>query len=92
MRRNPQVVSSGLGEAGVLVHLQTNRIYELNATGFRVWELAGAACALGEIADALEREFEANPDQIRGELLLLVDELTREGLIEVTLGSRNEVA
>ena len=82
MRRNPQVVSSGLGEAGVLVHLQTNRIYELNATGFRIWELAGDGCALSKIADALGREFDGDAGLIRGELRSLIDDLTREGLIE----------
>jgi hypothetical protein len=82
VRRNPQVVSSGLGEAGVLVHLQTNRIYELNATGFRIWELAGEGCALADIAGALEREFDGDPDLIHGELVSLVDQLTREGLLE----------
>jgi len=58
IRQSAQVVSSRLGDAGVLVHLQTNRIFEVNATGLRIWELAGEGRTLGEIEDTLRGEFD----------------------------------
>jgi hypothetical protein len=81
IRQSAQVVSSRLGDAGVLVHLRTNRIFEVNATGLRIWELAGEGRTLGEIEQALRGEFEVQPERLRRELLELVGELSREGLV-----------
>lgn len=81
IRQSPQVVSSRLGDAGVLVHLQTNRIFEVNATGLRIWELAGQGRRLDEIEATLQREFDVEPAQLHDELNALVDELSREGLV-----------
>src|SRR5688572_26523703 len=82
VRQSAQVVSSRLGDAGVLVHLQTNRIFEVNATGLRIWELAGTGRTLAGIEEALRDEFDVEPARLRSELLKLVDELSREGLLE----------
>jgi len=82
IRQSAQVVSSQLGDAGVLVHLRTNRIFEVNATGLRIWELAGQGRTLGEIEDRLRGEFDVEPARLRTELLDLVSELSREGLLE----------
>ena len=82
VRQSPQVVSSRLGDAGVLVHLQTNRIFEVNATGLRIWELAGEGRTIGGIEETLRGEFDVEPARLRTELLELVNELSREGLLE----------
>ena len=82
IRQNPQVVSSRLGEAGVLVHLETNRIFELNPTGVRIWELAADGRTVAEIEEMLRREFDVPADRLRSELAALVSELSREGLID----------
>ena len=82
IRQSAQVVSSRLGDVGVLVHLQTNRIFEVNATGLRIWELAGQGRTLGQISDALQREFTVEPERLRTDLLALVAELAREGMVD----------
>jgi len=82
IKPSTKVVSSRLGEVGVLVHLETNRIFELNATGVRIWELAGEGRTLGEIEATLQREFEVTPERLRTELLALVAELAREGMVD----------
>jgi hypothetical protein len=70
-----------LGDAGVLVHLQTNRIFELNATGVRIWELLGEGQGLGDIERILQGEYTADRGELRTELLALIKELAREGLV-----------
>jgi Coenzyme PQQ synthesis protein D (PqqD) len=80
--QNPDVVSSRLGDAGVLVNLRTNRILELNVTGIRIWELIGDGLSVGEIGQRLHAEFDAPPDEVHSELRRLIGELTREGLID----------
>lgn len=83
IRQSPQVVSSRLGDSGVLVHLQTNRIFEVNATGLRIWELAGQdGRPVIEIEEALQQEFDVEPGRLHAELQALVEELSREGLVD----------
>lgn len=90
VRQSAQVVSSRLGDAGVLVHLQTNRIFEVNATGLRIWELAGEGRTLGEIEERLRGEFDVEPARLRSELLELVAELSREGLLKLEGLQKND--
>ena len=82
VRQSADVVSSRMGDSGVLVHLQTNRIFEVNATGLRIWELAGDGRTLLDIKERLQREFEVEPERLERELLALVAELSREGMLD----------
>jgi len=82
VRQSADVVSSRMGDTGVLVHLQTNRIFEVNATGLRIWELAGEGRTLLDIKERLQREFEVEPERLEMELMALVAELSREGMLD----------
>src|SRR5688500_4964981 len=82
IRQHPDVVSSRVGHTGGLVHLQTNRIFELNATGVRVWELLEPTRTLGEVADILLREFDVERSQLKVEIEALIESLRREGLVD----------
>ena len=82
VRQSADVVSSRMGDSGVLVHLQTNRIFEVNATGLRIWELAGNGRTLLDIKERLQREFEVEPERLETELMALVAELSREGMLD----------
>jgi len=79
LRPNPDVIARRLGDGAVLVHLPTNRVFELNDTGMRVWELAGEGLAQAELLDRLATEF-ALDDAARRDVADLIDRLRREGL------------
>ena len=81
-RHSEHAVSSRLGDAGVLVHLRTNRIFELNPTGFRVWELIGEGLDLAAIEARLHDEFAVEPERLRTEVHDLVTALVRDGLLD----------
>jgi hypothetical protein len=78
---NSEVVARRLDDSVVLVHLETNRIFTLNATGSRIWELLVSGHSPEQIQTVLQAEFDAPTDQIRLELTSLVDELLSEGLV-----------
>ena len=44
----------------ILLHLRTNRFFELNRTGARFWELLGSGLALQEIREKMMEEFEVD--------------------------------
>lgn len=83
LRAPSDVVSQRLGDAGVLIDMRSGRMFELNATGIRVWELVTEGCSTAEAASRLEQEFAATPAALHAEVAGLVDALVREGLLSV---------
>ena len=80
-RLDHNVVAQRVGEDVVLVHLVTNRIFELNATGGRVWELLAAGEAPESIVAALVDEFEIDEVSLRAELEAFLETLRKNGLV-----------
>lgn len=80
-RVNPDAVVQRVGEEIVLVHLTTDRMYVLNQTAARAWELLCEGHDAPAVRDRMLREFEVSPDQIAAELDHLVRWLQTEELI-----------
>ena len=66
-----------MGEEMVLVHLPSDRIYVLNTTGARIWELLLETADLETVKARLLEEFEGSPEAIEAELATFVTELER---------------
>ncbi|MGE0705479.1 MAG: PqqD family protein [Vicinamibacterales bacterium] len=67
--------------SAVLVHLETNRIYELNETGARIWALLGEGLDRAAICSRLSVEFGVSGPETEHEVDDLLADLEREGLI-----------
>jgi hypothetical protein len=65
----------------VLVHLESNRIFELNETGARVWELISEGLERDQVVQRLVQEFAVDATRASSELDALVADLEREGLL-----------
>jgi hypothetical protein len=76
-----------MGNAVVLIHLGTNRIYELNATGARIWELLVEGRSVEEIEKTLSTEFEAAGVDLGAEIARLIDLVRTEKLVDVGHGA-----
>jgi hypothetical protein len=81
LRPHPDVVWRRVGEEAVVVNLKTNRIYSLNHTGARFWELISGGHDREAAEAALIDEFDIEESKLRKEVATVLDELTREGLI-----------
>jgi hypothetical protein len=81
LRLNPDVIAKRLDQAIVLVHIATNRIFELNETGARVWELLGQGLDADRIARHLIDEFDVDDVRAADELKDLLMQLQAEGLL-----------
>ena len=81
MRPDPDVVSRRLADEVVLVNLRTNRIFALNRSAARFWELFDEGRPRDEIADALVSEFEVARERVDGEIDGLLSSLRNEGLV-----------
>jgi len=78
---NPEVIAKRLGDAAVLVHIPSNRIFELNETGTRVWELLGLNLGRDQIVQQLVQEFEVEQERAANEVESLLAQLRSEGLV-----------
>ena len=78
---SPDVVAQGVGAETVLVHLQTNKIFTLNVTGARFWELLTAGLSPDEIFERMLAEFDVEEPALRTEIDSLLAALARENLV-----------
>ncbi len=80
-RSSPDALATRVGDEIVLVNLKTDKIYSLNRTAARIWELMCADCDQAEVERRMLEEF----DVARGELAEAIDELvtsmTQDGLL-----------
>ena len=81
LKRKRDVISRPFGDAAVLVDLTTNQIFELNRTGYRIWELLDERLYRAAITDVLQREFKVERSQLELEVDELLNELRRENLL-----------
>lgn len=86
-RPNPDVVAQRLGDEIVLVHMNTDRIFVLNRTGARLWELLCEQLDQGAIRRRLVSEFDVDEAQVAGE----VDELLRALMEEQMIAPHEKV-
>jgi hypothetical protein len=81
MRPNSDVIAKRLDQTSVLVHIPTNRIFELNETGSRVWEMIGESLGTDQIVQRLADEFNVEEAQAANEVNELLTRLGNEGLL-----------
>jgi hypothetical protein len=77
------VVGQRLGDEVVLVSLETNRIFELNRTGARFWELLQAESDRRRIEAQLMEEFAVTEEELSTEVDRLIKSLGDEELVRI---------
>jgi hypothetical protein len=81
LRQNPEVVARRFDNNTVLVNITTNRIFELNETGAKVWELLGEGVDIDGIVRRLVDEFDVEEWQAAGEVKDLIAQFQTEGVL-----------
>jgi hypothetical protein len=82
VKPSARVIGRRLEDELVLVHLGTNRIYALNTTGARLWELLDSGHTVEKVVEIMLREFEVDEVGLRSELAALLTTLRREELVD----------
>ena len=80
-RACPEVLATRAGDEVVLVDLKTDRIYSLNRTAGRAWELLASACERAEVERRMLEEFDVAPDELTRAIDEVVASLTAGGLL-----------
>src|ERR1017187_9559312 len=84
---SPEVVFKELGGEGVLLDLASGIYFGLDETSTRLWQLLETHRSLRRVFDEMIAEFEVDPDQLEGDLLAFVADLTHRRLASVATNS-----
>jgi len=84
---SPEQVSSDLSGEAVILDLRSGSYFSLEAVGARIWELLREPRTPDQIASTLCDEYEVDPRECERDVLTLLLDLARAGLIEVRAGS-----
>jgi Coenzyme PQQ synthesis protein D (PqqD) len=81
LKVNPDVLFQRLENDAVLLHMKTDRFYNLNRTGARFWELVSEGHDLVHIQEQMLREFDVEPATLEKEIKDMIVSLQKEGLV-----------
>lgn len=78
---SPDTVATRVGDEIVLVDLKTDRIYSLNRTAARIWELVCAECDRAELERRMLQEFDVGQEEVTAAIDEFVVSMTQDGLL-----------
>ena len=79
----PDQTSCELQGEAVILSLKGGIYYTLNPVGTRIWNLVQKPVQVREVRDTILREYKVDEGRCEDDLLTLLRDLEKEGLIEV---------
>ncbi len=83
VRVSDRVLFQEIDSHAALLNLDSELYFGLDDVGTRMWKLLVDTDSIGAAAEALIAIYDGAPEQIRDDLLNLVGELQKHGLIEI---------
>ncbi len=80
------VLVRALDKESVLLNLETERYFGLDEVGTRMWQLLTTSPSIDEAYRQLLAEYDVGADELRDNLLELLDRLLANGLVNVLPG------
>ena len=82
---SPNQVSCDLSGEAAILQLKAGMYFGLDKVGARIWNLLGEPIRVGILRDVILNEYDVAPDECETDLLELLGELLKNGLIEVRI-------
>jgi hypothetical protein len=76
-------LSANVGDEVLILHLETDGYYRLDKVGAQIWKLLERPILVSEIADALSRQYAIPRDRLEADVVELLGELEKRGLIQI---------
>jgi len=83
VHRRSQLIEAEVDGELVALHVDSGTCYGFNGTATRVWGLIAEPKSLADLRATLLAEYDVNPELCDRQLRELLDELHRDGLIEI---------
>ena len=72
----------------VILSFKDEVYYELKEVAARFWNLIQQPCSFGVVLDALLEDYEVDAERCEADLIALVEDLSKRGLIEIKSDSK----
>jgi len=79
-------VACDMAEESAILDLKSGQYYGLNPIGTRIWALIQEPTSVVDILSKLLNEYEVDAERCENDLLTLLEELERKGLVEISGG------
>jgi Coenzyme PQQ synthesis protein D (PqqD) len=76
-------VSSDVGDESVILNMKSGSYYGLDPVGRRVWSMMQTSQPIAKLHEAMIEEFDVDPARCEQDLMELLEQLLKEGLIEL---------
>ena len=76
-------VSCKLGAESAILNVKQGIYYGLDPVGTEIWNLLQTPVKVANIQEILLREYDVEPDRCQRDLLSLLEDLLKAGLIEI---------
>jgi hypothetical protein len=77
----PRVLCKDLGDESILLDLETETYFGLNAAGTRLWNLLTTGPSIHDAFEVMLEEYDVSPDELERDMGALIDELVARGLL-----------
>jgi hypothetical protein len=83
VRRNENSLSATIDDELVLMSIELGNYYGLDVIGTDIWRRLENQMLVSDLCNTLHKEYDADADTIRRDVLALLERLAAEGLIDV---------
>ncbi len=86
-RHGEAVIHTAVDGEAILLNLDNGHYYTLDPIGSEIWGMLDGNCSLQCVVDRVCTDYDVGKDQARSDLLELVEDLQREGLVTIHDGA-----
>ena len=86
---SPDQLSCAIGDDVVLLNQASGTFYSLGNVGARVWDILQSGTTVGDLHQTILNEYEVEPGRASADLIRLLAELERHGLIVVVTAGKS---
>ncbi|WP_240725170.1 PqqD family protein [Mangrovimicrobium sediminis] len=87
VRHAPDVIFHEVSGELVLMHVETEHCFGLDAVGSRIWQLIAEDGAVQSVHEALAAQYEVDEPRLRRDLEQLLGQLLEAGLLTADAGA-----
>lgn len=79
---SPECVSCPVEDGIAILDLRSNTYFSLDAVGTTIWDRLSAPASLDDLTQTVASEYEIAPEECRGDIDDLLQDLLKHGLIQ----------
>ena len=82
---NANLMMADLEGEAVLLNIQTGRYFGLNEVGTSIWALIKKPCAVSDVIEGLQREYDVEEGVLNNDVLAFLEDMEKRNLVHVLI-------